>query len=147
MKAAADLDMKVLMNVNANAFDRNALQERIKDENERLAADGTNKSTEDLRRVEANEPDKVLTDPRRIISAAYAHRIETLFIPASSKNMWGHFDENSQRLILEKQDETVGEELINLSAIKTLEYNGDVVPVPEETVFQEIPSFAAICRW
>ncbi len=152
IETAKDMNcsFEVLIEKNANAVTMQDIKDAVSEKNQRLYESTFEKSAEDLLQIEANQPERVLTDTAEILAAAHNHRIRTLFIPASNNSVWGHFNESNQGIEIEQDDNLrggVGEELINLAAIRTLLNNGEVVPLPDKALFDNVPHFAAICRW
>lgn len=152
VETAKDMNcsFEVLIEKNANAVTMEDIRDAVHEKNRLIYESAFERSTEDLLQIEASQPERVLTDTAEILAAAHNQRIRTLFIPASNNSVWGHFDESNQGIEIEDNDNIqggVGEELINLAAIRTLLNNGEVVPLPDKAMFEKVPHFAAICRW
>lgn len=102
----------------------------------------------ELARLENQNPDLAKNTVDEIVAAACNQRIDTLMItPDSQDYVWGRFDPEYQSVRLQEKDESesgVGEELINLAAIKTLLGGGQVMHAESQDNGSGI---YAICRW
>jgi hypothetical protein len=90
-------------------------------------------------------PALALSYLRAIIPAAYAGRVDTLFV-ATGQRRWGSFDPLSGVLTLHDVAEPHDSELLDLAAIQTILHGGTVYAVAPEQM-QELASLAAIFRY
>ena len=80
-----------------------------------------------------------------IVAASNFKRVHTLFV-AENHQIMGYYDPDQNHAILDDKNITNTEDLLNFAARKTLQYNGNVLVLPEG----EIPgknSIAAILRY
>lgn len=80
-----------------------------------------------------------------IIAAAHYGRIDTLFTPLT-KQLWGHFNQQTGEVTLEPESTPDNNDLLDLAAIQTLLNSGTVYAVPAD-VIPGGQSVAAIFRY
>lgn len=68
---------------------------------------------------------RVSDDIEGILNAAYAGRIETLFV-SKDQHVWGRYDAQAKLLYLHKTQEPGDEDVLDLAALRTLVHNGAV---------------------
>ncbi|QDU80075.1 hypothetical protein Pla110_17970 [Polystyrenella longa] len=80
-----------------------------------------------------------------ILNAAHDGRIDTLLLKAGS-HCWGKYDASIRETTIEEQSSANNYDLFDLAAIKTLQADGRVELLEEESLPKELPA-AAICRY
>lgn len=76
---------------------------------------------------------KTATDIAEVVVAAHHGRIDVLFV-AIGVQVWGRFDPDRDRVSIHRSPEPGDEDLLDLSAIRTLSKGGMVYVVPQEDV-------------
>lgn len=89
--------------------------------------------------------EKTTQNIEKIVSSAYFKRVNTLFI-AENVHIWGKFDPEDNKVILEKAQSYENQELLNLAAIHTLLNGGNVLMLKKEKVPGKAEA-AAILRY
>jgi hypothetical protein len=89
--------------------------------------------------------EKTTQNIEKIVSSAYFKRVNTLFI-AENVHVWGKFDPEDNKVILEKAQSYENQELLNLAAIHTLLNGGNVLMLKKEKVPGKAEA-AAILRY
>jgi len=101
-----------------------------------------------LERLEADDPQKTLHNPAPVIEAAHDKRIEVLFLPPEGRHLWGRYDLKHHRALIKRgPDIELGEELLNLAAIRTLQNGGRIIVSSGAHAGLGGDGTAAICHW
>jgi len=88
---------------------------------------------------------KASTNIKSIVRAAHGGKVSTLFVTAR-RQLWGHFDPETQGVHLREKPGTGDEDLLNFAAVHTLLHRGTVYTQdPEEKVLDE--DVAAVLRY
>ena len=95
--------------------------------------------------LDGTQPSRVSTYLRRIIPAACAGRVETLFV-VPEQQQWGDFDRATSALTLHSEALSGDSELLNFAAIQTFLHNGTVYLV-DQAWMPHAASRAAIFRY
>jgi hypothetical protein len=85
------------------------------------------------------------TDLQEVVAAAYAGRVETLFV-ALGVQQWGTFHPDTQEVTVVQEPALEHEELLDTAALQTLLHSGTVYAVPPEHVPDEA-LLAAVFRY
>jgi hypothetical protein len=102
-------------------------------------------ASEYYRQLLATQPTLASSYLRAIIPAAYAGRVETLFV-ATGQRRWGTFDPLSGVLALHEAAQPHDSELLDLTAIQTIAHGGTVYAVAPDQMPEPAP-LAAIFRY
>jgi hypothetical protein len=72
-------------------------------------------------------------DVREVVQAAYYGRVDSLFV-ALGVHLWGSFDPNSDKVVIDREHKPGNEDLLDLSAVHTLLKGGTVYAVDADKV-------------
>ena len=130
MKAAEDFPGNItpLIRKNIQALDDKELLKHVRTALTRHAGQKSAEEFERFLQTRSTAPERAIENAAgEIVAAAHASKIQTLFLPPEDEKIWGHFDAANQNIVLqEKPEEDIGEELLNLAAIRTLRSGGAV---------------------
>jgi len=148
LKVSGDMSYKPIpiIHKNIQSLDDAALLKEAESIMALQAEEEANRKFERFLQTRNNDPEKTLENStEKILMAAHASQIETLFLPPEAEKIWGHFNSANQNITLEeKPQEGVGEELLNLAAIRTLRSGGMVLVNNSGEITKNA---AAICHW
>jgi hypothetical protein len=77
--------------------------------------------------------DRVTTDPKEVVPAAYHGRVELLFV-ALGVQQWGRFDAEKNLVEMRDKAEPGDIDLLDFAALQTLTNGGTVFPLPQDEV-------------
>jgi hypothetical protein len=95
--------------------------------------------------AELADTDRAADDLERILPAAVDQRVEQLFVPRGM-HAWGRFDRKKRRVTLDGEDQAENEDLLDLSAVYTLDADGTIFAVDRSELPGKGPA-AAIFRY
>ena len=88
---------------------------------------------------------KTLSDVEQVVVAAIQGRVDTIFVPVGVQ-VWGGVDLAAGEVAIHPQHEPGDEDLLDLAAIQTLAYGGDVFALPPDQMPEEA-LIAAVLRY
>jgi hypothetical protein len=89
--------------------------------------------------------DRAADSIEQIVPAAVDRRIDQLFVPRS-KHVWGRFDRKKRKVTIDGKSQGDNEDLLDLSAVYTLDANGTIYAVDSSELPGQGPA-AAIFRY
>lgn len=103
------------------------------------------KASEKFEQLNGQQNTLATSDISAAVKAAKFGQVETLFVPLNEQK-WGHYDAESNEVILESEAGPENEDLLDLAAIETILNSGQVFAMPRE----QLPGsgdLAAILRY
>jgi hypothetical protein len=83
-------------------------------------------------------------DPNKIIKTALIGGVQTLYVDPNHEHLWGSYDEEKHELNTSDENTTKDHCLIDLAALKTIEFGGEVFILDEDKMPSKQPISATL---